>query len=101
MHPAMQNAETINRLVEQGELPAKRRFRIVKRQNNIPVLGVCEYCNAEFTADPGLSAGLRMHTQSSKNSSSRTNASGWTPANTGRSVRICPCPPVPRTLMRE
>ena len=31
---------------------AKRKFRIVKRQNNIPVLGVCEYCNAEFTADP-------------------------------------------------
>jgi hypothetical protein len=31
---------------------AKRKFRIVKRENNIPVLGVCEYCNAEFTADP-------------------------------------------------
>jgi len=31
---------------------AKRRFRIVKRENNIPVLGVCEYCNAEFAADP-------------------------------------------------
>ena len=31
---------------------AKRRFRIVKRENNIPVLGVCEYCHAEFTADP-------------------------------------------------
>lgn len=30
----------------------KRTFRIVKRENNIPVLGVCEYCNAEFTADP-------------------------------------------------
>jgi len=30
----------------------KRKFRIVKRENNIPVLGVCEYCNAEFTADP-------------------------------------------------
>jgi hypothetical protein len=29
-----------------------RKFRIVKRENNIPVLGVCEYCNAEFTADP-------------------------------------------------
>jgi hypothetical protein len=27
-------------------------FRIVKRENNIPVLGVCEYCNAEFAADP-------------------------------------------------
>ena len=52
MHPALQNAEPINRLVEQGELPATRRFRIVKRQNNIPVPGVCENCNAEFTADP-------------------------------------------------
>ena len=31
---------------------AKRNFRIVKRQNNIPVLGVCEYCNAEFAVDP-------------------------------------------------
>jgi len=30
----------------------KRKFRIVKRENNIPVLGVCEYCNAEFTVDP-------------------------------------------------
>ena len=31
---------------------AKRKFRIVKRENNIPVLGVCEYCSAEFVADP-------------------------------------------------
>src|ERR1022692_3543459 len=30
----------------------KRKFRIVKRENNIPVLSVCEYCNAEFSADP-------------------------------------------------
>jgi hypothetical protein len=30
---------------------AKRKFRIVKRKNNIPVRGVCEYCNAEFMAD--------------------------------------------------
>jgi hypothetical protein len=80
MYLALQNAETINRLVEQGKLllktfyvqdaarpagscdtdgatsvcvrAAKRKFRIVKRENNIPVLGVCEYCNAEFSADP-------------------------------------------------
>src|SRR5665811_866325 len=26
---------------------AKRKFRIVQRENNIPVLGVCECCNAE------------------------------------------------------
>jgi len=32
--------------------PATRRFRIVKRERNIPVLAVCEYCRAEFTADP-------------------------------------------------
>jgi hypothetical protein len=31
---------------------AKRKFRIVKRENNIPVLGVCECCNAGFAADP-------------------------------------------------
>jgi hypothetical protein len=31
---------------------AKRKFRIVKREHNIPVLGVCECCNREFMADP-------------------------------------------------
>ena len=31
---------------------AKRKFRIVKRENNFPVLGVCEYCHAAFAADP-------------------------------------------------
>jgi hypothetical protein len=31
---------------------SKRKFRIVKRENNIPLLGVCEFCNAEFAADP-------------------------------------------------
>lgn len=59
MHLALQNAEIINRRVEQRELllkfkAARRKFRIVKRENNIPVLGVCEYCNAEFTADPQI-----------------------------------------------
>jgi len=80
MHLALQNGETINRLAEHGKLllktfyvqdaarpagscdtdgatsvcvrGAKRKFRIVKRENNFPVLGVCEYCNAEFSADP-------------------------------------------------
>ena len=104
MHLALQNAETVNRLVEHGEFllkkfhaehqedpargwklssrveiilheveqlhdhqrtscdtggavsicvtAAKRKFRIVKRENNIPVLGLCEYCNAEFAVDP-------------------------------------------------
>lgn len=31
---------------------AKRNLRIVKRVRNIPVLGICEYCNAQFAADP-------------------------------------------------
>jgi hypothetical protein len=31
---------------------AQRKFRIAQRETNIPVLGVCEYCNAEFAADP-------------------------------------------------
>jgi hypothetical protein len=35
-----------------GVRAAKRKFRIVKRENNIPVLGVCERCSAEFAADP-------------------------------------------------
>jgi hypothetical protein len=30
----------------------KRKFRIVKRENNFPVLGVCESCTAKFAADP-------------------------------------------------
>ena len=30
----------------------RRKFRIVRRENNIPVLGVCEYCNAQFVVDP-------------------------------------------------
>ena len=38
---------------------AKRKFIIVKRKNNIPVLGVCEYCNAEFMADPATIGGPR------------------------------------------
>ena len=29
----------------------KRNLRIVKRTQNIPVLGVCEYCNMQFPAD--------------------------------------------------
>jgi len=53
---------------------AKRKFRIVKRENNFPVLGVCEYCNAEFAADPETIGRPRMHTPTSKNNSSRTNA---------------------------
>jgi len=28
---------------------AKRKLRIVERRKNIPVLGVCEFCNAQFS----------------------------------------------------
>jgi hypothetical protein len=27
---------------------AKQKLRIVERRKNIPVLGVCEFCNAQF-----------------------------------------------------
>jgi hypothetical protein len=30
----------------------KRNLRIVKRSRNIPVRAICEFCNAEFSADP-------------------------------------------------
>jgi hypothetical protein len=31
---------------------AKRSLRILKRVSNVPSLGVCESCNAQFSADP-------------------------------------------------
>ena len=31
---------------------SKRSLRVVKRIRNAPVLGVCEYCNMQFAADP-------------------------------------------------
>ncbi len=31
----------------------KRNLRIVKRVRNVPVLGICEFCNAQFSGDPG------------------------------------------------
>lgn len=30
----------------------KRNLRIIKRVRNIPVIGVCENCNAQFPGDP-------------------------------------------------
>ena len=30
----------------------KRNLRIVKRVRNVPVLGICEQCNAQFAGDP-------------------------------------------------
>jgi hypothetical protein len=32
----------------------KRNLRIVKRIRNVPVLGICEYCNAQFSGDPNM-----------------------------------------------
>jgi hypothetical protein len=32
----------------------KRNLRIVKRVRNVPVRGICEYCNAEFSGDPNM-----------------------------------------------
>jgi hypothetical protein len=29
---------------------AQRHLKIVKRFANLPVLGICEYCNAQFSA---------------------------------------------------
>ncbi|MGC2112328.1 MAG: hypothetical protein WA655_22605 [Candidatus Korobacteraceae bacterium] len=31
---------------------AKRNLRIIKRVRNIPVLGVCEFCEAQFPFEP-------------------------------------------------
>jgi hypothetical protein len=33
----------------------KRKLRIVRRTNNIPVLGKCEFCNMQFPAHHPLS----------------------------------------------
>jgi hypothetical protein len=33
---------------------AKRKLRILKRVRNVPVLGVCESCNAQFYGDPNM-----------------------------------------------
>ena len=42
----------LSRLWETWVMP-KRNLRIVKRVRNVPVLGICEYCNAQFSGDPG------------------------------------------------
>jgi hypothetical protein len=31
---------------------AKRSLRILKRVGNVPSQGICELCNAQFSADP-------------------------------------------------
>ena len=40
-------------LWETGFMP-KRNLRIVKRVRNVPVLGICEYCNTQFSGDPKM-----------------------------------------------
>jgi hypothetical protein len=32
----------------------KRKLRIVKRVRNVPVLGICEDCNTQFSGDPNM-----------------------------------------------
>jgi hypothetical protein len=32
----------------------KRNLRIVKRVRNVPVLGICEYCHAQFSGNPNM-----------------------------------------------
>jgi len=32
----------------------KRNLRIVKRVRNVPVLGICECCNAQFSGNPNM-----------------------------------------------
>ena len=40
----------------------KRNLTIVRRGSNIPVMGICEYCNAQFSADrQGFSAIFFVH----------------------------------------
>jgi hypothetical protein len=33
---------------------AQRKLRIVKRVRNVPVLGICEYCHAQFSGNPNM-----------------------------------------------
>jgi hypothetical protein len=42
----------VDRIEKNASALSKRNLRIVKRVKNVPVLGVCEYCNAQFPADP-------------------------------------------------
>ena len=32
----------------------KRKLRIVKRVRNVPVLGICELCSAQFEGNPNM-----------------------------------------------
>jgi len=42
---------------------AKRSLRILKRVSNVPSLGVCESCDAQFSADPRQLGQSGVHQQ--------------------------------------
>ncbi|HZQ69045.1 MAG TPA: hypothetical protein VFA68_11055 [Terriglobales bacterium] len=33
---------------------AKRNLRIIRRERNVPVLGICEQCSEQFSGDPRM-----------------------------------------------
>jgi hypothetical protein len=43
----------VDRIEKKAGALSKRNLRIVKRVRNVPVLGICEFCNAQFSAEPG------------------------------------------------
>ena len=42
---------------------AKRNLRTVKRVRGVPVLGICEQCNAQFSGDPNMGAQAAIQAQ--------------------------------------
>ena len=42
---------------------AKRNLRIIKRVRGVPVLGICEHCNAQFSGDPNMGAQAAIQSQ--------------------------------------
>jgi len=42
---------------------AKRSLRILKRVSNVPSLGICESCHAQFSADPRQLGQSGVHQQ--------------------------------------
>ncbi len=42
---------------------AKRNLRIVKRVRGVPILGICELCNAQFSGDPYMGAQAAIQSQ--------------------------------------
>lgn len=50
----MKSAVALEAVLWETCLMPKRNLRIVKRVRNVPVRGVCESCNAEFSGDPNM-----------------------------------------------